>query len=79
MLSPKTTDITGTTATGTTPPVWVRSSLCGESACVEVADLGGEIAVRDSKIGDDSPVLRFTRSEWAAFIGGVRRGEFSAG
>jgi len=31
--------------------------------------------VRDSKIGKQRP-LQFTRSEWAAFIQGVKSGEF---
>jgi hypothetical protein len=45
--------------------------------CVEVSDLpfGGR-AVRDSKLGDGSPVLAFTAPEWAAFAAGVRDGEF---
>jgi hypothetical protein len=56
-----------------------RKSSGSESVnqCVEVADLpfGGR-AVRDSKLGDGSPVLAFTAPEWAAFAAGVRDGEF---
>jgi hypothetical protein len=56
---------------------WVRSSLSfANGNCVEVADLsGGEIGVRNSR-DSAGPVLRFTRDEWHAFIGGVRNGEF---
>jgi Domain of unknown function (DUF397) len=44
--------------------------------CVEVASLpDGLIGVRDSKDAD-GPVLRFTQSEWTAFLSGVRIGEF---
>lgn len=44
--------------------------------CVEVAELPGSgLAVRDSK-REDSPVLTFSRAEWAEFIQGVRTGEF---
>lgn len=43
--------------------------------CVEVAGLpDGGFAVRDSK-HEDSPVLTFSRAEWAEFIQGVRAGE----
>lgn len=56
---------------------WRKSSFCGNSACVEVATAGDEFLVRDSK-NSDSPVLKFTRDEWAAFVAGVSAGEFSA-
>jgi hypothetical protein len=46
--------------------------------CVEVALLGGQVAVRDSK-NQLGPVLLFTLAEWAAFIEGVRDGEFNLG
>jgi hypothetical protein len=57
---------------------WVKSSLSfANGDCVEVARLqDGRIAVRDSK-DPGGPVLRFTPSEWAAFLGGVQNGEFS--
>jgi hypothetical protein len=56
---------------------WVKSSLSyAHGDCVEVASLPeGCIALRDSK-DTEGPVLRFTSSEWNAFIGGVRNGEF---
>lgn len=52
-----------------------RSSSCESSGCVEVA-VGDEVWVRDSKLGDASPVLNFTRAEWDAFTAGVRDGQF---
>jgi Domain of unknown function (DUF397) len=47
----------------------------GNGNCVEVAGNAGAILVRDSK-DKTGPVLTFTPGEWAAFIGGVRNGEF---
>ncbi len=47
-----------------------RSS--GNGQCVEVAtNLPGIVAVRDSK-DPDGPKLIFTRTEWAAFVRGVK-------
>jgi Domain of unknown function (DUF397) len=55
---------------------WTKSSLSQEQACVEwaVTDDGCGVHVRDSKDPDGS-ALRFTRAEWDAFVGGVKRGE----
>ena len=57
--------------------VWVKSSLSFSNGnCVEVASLpGGRVGVRNSR-DPDGPVLRFTRGEWHAFLGGARLGEF---
>jgi hypothetical protein len=56
---------------------WVKSSLSfANGDCVEVANLpDGCIGVRHSRAAE-GPILRFTRSEWRAFVGGVRNGEF---
>jgi predicted secreted Zn-dependent protease len=54
---------------------WHRSSYCANSTCVEVARLGNQVVVRDSK-DYQGRVLYFTRTEWNAFLDGVRRGEF---
>lgn len=57
-------------------PRWVKSSLSfANGNCFEVADLDGEVGVRNSRHREGS-VLRFTPDEWKAFIGGVRNGEF---
>jgi hypothetical protein len=58
--------------------IWRKSTYSGGNGgnCVEVAsNLPGVIVVRDSK-GRSGPVLTFTHSEWHAFIGGARDGEF---
>jgi len=56
---------------------WIKSTASfANGDCVEVAGLpDGQIGVRDSK-DTHGPVLRFTRSEWRAFISGARNGEF---
>ena len=56
---------------------WRKSTRSGSSGnCVEVADnLPGVIGVRDSK-DPAGPALIFTPDEWAAFVGGVKDGEF---
>jgi hypothetical protein len=47
---------------------WRKSSYSGNTGnCVEVADLGDAVAVRDSK-DPDGPVLVVTREEWRTFV-----------
>lgn len=52
-----------------------RSAANGD--CVEVAFTDSGVSVRDSKNPAGS-TLEFTRSEWAAFVTGVRSGEFDS-
>lgn len=69
--------MTGHSASPSDMPGFFKSSHSGATGCVEVRFLHGEesVLVRDSKISD-GPVLRFTRSEWTAFLAGVLDGEF---
>lgn len=55
---------------------WIKSSYCAadKPQCVEVQQLGGDYWVRDSK--NPVSVLKFTAGEWAAFVAGVKAGEF---
>jgi hypothetical protein len=69
--------------------VWRKSGRSTNGGdCVEVAVVPGDPAVaghkadadelyliRDSK-DPDGPALAFTPSEWSAFVGGVKDGEF---
>ena len=56
--------------------VWITSRFCNNSACVQVAHLpGGMVALRDSKDTARSAHV-FDREEWAAFIAGVKAGDF---
>jgi hypothetical protein len=52
------------------------SSFCSLGDCVEIGrGPGGDFLVRDSKARDRAP-LEFTVDEWAAFVAGVKNGEF---
>lgn len=56
---------------------WRKASYSHDNGCVELASLAdGMIGVRDSKLGDESPVLRFTRREISALLQGATAGEF---
>ena len=54
---------------------WRKSSRSGSQggACVEVADLGNVVGVRDSK-DPDGPKLAFSRREMADFAARLRSG-----
>jgi hypothetical protein len=56
--------------------VWRRAAGCEAGHCVEIADAPDVVLVRDSKLGDNSPVLTFDREAWAGFVAGVKGGEF---
>jgi len=61
--------------TDSTP--WIKASVSsGDGNCVEMRRHDGMIEVRDSKDGDEGPVLRFTNAEFAAWLDGVNKGEF---
>lgn len=52
--------------------VWRKSSRSSSNGqCVEWADLGDAVAVRDSK-DRNGPVLIFAREEWAGFVEAIR-------
>ena len=56
--------------------VWRKSrKSANNGGCVEMADLGEHIAVRDSK-DPDGAVLVFTSFEWDCFLDGAENGEF---
>lgn len=54
---------------------WRKSSYCSDAACVEVAHQPGRVLMRDSKDPSQTP-LEFPDEAWAAFLKGVRAGEF---
>ncbi|MEV4507750.1 DUF397 domain-containing protein [Dactylosporangium sp. NPDC049525] len=56
---------------------WRKSTRSGPYSdnCVEVAFVGGAVALRDSK-DKAGAVLLFTPEEWLAFVGGTKDGEF---
>lgn len=57
---------------------WRKSTFSdGQGQCVELADLGEEVwGMRDSKLGDSSPVLSLSREALATFVLGAKAGEF---
>ncbi|MEU7904143.1 DUF6085 family protein [Actinoplanes sp. NPDC049118] len=58
---------------------WKRSSLCGNTTCVEVLKHSdGTVRLRDSKHPLREP-LNFSAEEWADFIAGAVAGEFGGG
>jgi hypothetical protein len=60
----------------TSSAAWIQSRACNNSACVQVAHLpGGMVALRDSK-DTAKPAHVFDREEWAAFVTGVKAGDF---
>ncbi|MGW5677905.1 DUF397 domain-containing protein [Streptomyces sp. NPDC003860] len=56
---------------------WVKASASDAfNSCVEIAQLGDHVAVRNSRF-PGGPALVFTRSEFAAFLDGAEKGEFA--
>jgi hypothetical protein len=57
---------------------WQKATKSGDqNGCVELSfDVPGVIAVRDSKLGDGSPILEFSEHEFACFKDGFLKGEF---
>jgi deferrochelatase/peroxidase EfeB len=55
---------------------WVKSSASNPTGnCVEIAQVEDGFAMRNSRF-PDGPALVYTRAELAAFVEGVRRGDF---
>ena len=57
--------------------VWRKSTFSGANGgdCVEVAESGSDVLVRNSK-RPELGALPFTRSEIRAFVAGCKAGEF---
>lgn len=55
--------------------VWQKSTASESGNCVEVAFLGESVLMRHSQ-EHSGRVLTFSLAEWAAFVTGVRQGEF---
>jgi hypothetical protein len=54
--------------------LWRRSTKCEAGACVEVADLGPAVGLRNST--EPETALAFPVESWRHFIAAVRAGEF---
>lgn len=56
---------------------WIKATASGDGdGCLEFANADGKILMRDSKLGDASPVLEFTPHEIHCFLDGRAKGEF---
>lgn len=53
---------------------WRKSSRCDSNACVEVAQLGGEVAVRNSTRPEFK--LTFDGASWHGLLDELRGGRF---
>jgi predicted secreted Zn-dependent protease len=54
---------------------WRVARKCDGGACVRVAARDDEIVIGSSK-HLDGPVIAYSREEWAAFVEGIRQGDF---
>jgi hypothetical protein len=58
-------------------PRWIKSTRCASGTCVEVAYVGDDtVLMRDSK-NPDQQFHAFDRASWAAFIDGVKAGDYT--
>jgi len=62
-------------AESTRPLEWRRARRCAGNNCIEVAKDGNRYLIRDSRAPDAAP-LQIDGADWAAFVGGVRDGDF---
>jgi predicted secreted Zn-dependent protease len=56
------------------PSTWRKSSFSQNGDCAEWC-LSGELILLRSSKDPAGPVLQFTRTEWQAFVSGMRAGE----
>lgn len=48
--------------------IWRRSTRCESHECTLVAVTPEAVHVKDSKLGDASPILSFPRDSWTSFV-----------
>ncbi|MFD4954075.1 DUF397 domain-containing protein [Streptomyces sp. NPDC058451] len=66
----------GISASRLTEARWIKASRSdGLNECIEVAEVGENIALRNSR-DPEGPALIFTRGELSAFADGASKGEF---
>jgi hypothetical protein len=54
---------------------WQIALACNGGECIQVAPRGNQILIGDSK-NPHGPVLTYSRTEWHAFVDGIRQGDF---
>lgn len=55
---------------------WRKSSRSGDNTsqqCVEARALASVVQVRDTKLGEDSPILGASRADWQGFLAAVAK------
>jgi hypothetical protein len=57
--------------------VWRKSTFCSSDSCVEVAQDGDRILMRDGK-DTSRPSLSFDRATWAQFVTEVQKGRYAS-
>jgi hypothetical protein len=58
---------------------WRKSSYSGQSgSCVEVGPVADVVGMRDSKLGDASPVLTVSPARWADFVAAIKGGDLGS-
>jgi uncharacterized protein DUF397 len=58
---------------------WQKSSYSGQAgSCVEVGQVADLVGMRDSKLGDASPVLTVSPSRWADFVAAIKDGDLGS-
>lgn len=55
---------------------FVRSSFCGNAECLEVSADEGRDVIRLRQTQNLSFVITLSKSEWDAFVAGVKNGDF---
>lgn len=50
-----------------------RSNSTGDNNCVEARQAAARFQVRDSKLGDDSPIFDLGAAEFKSLLGGAAR------
>jgi len=62
---------------GNTAIRWFTSGYSSANAeCVEAAFIPGHTLLRDSKLGEESPILAFGPTRWASFTSAIGDGAF---
>jgi len=65
------------TVTSTAGPAWRKSRRCEATTCVEVAEIGPAVGVRNST--DPGVHLEFSAAAWSAFVAGLSGAPTSSG
>ena len=56
-------------------PAWRKASFCASTECVEVAQRGDVVILRDS-MQPSGTVLRYDVGEWRCFVRNIKVGKF---